>query len=63
MFAVFLSALLSLTPGLTPSDREENDDGTGLTIDLAADGPSEKVVNPPVLGPAGRPLVVIDPGH
>jgi N-acetylmuramoyl-L-alanine amidase len=63
LFAVFLSALLSLTPGLAPSDRDENGDGSGLTIDLTPDRPSAKVVNPPVLGPAGRPLVVIDPGH
>jgi N-acetylmuramoyl-L-alanine amidase len=63
LFAVFLSALLSLTPGLAPSDRDEKGDGNGLTIDLTPDGASAKVVNPPVLGPAGRPLVVIDPGH
>jgi hypothetical protein len=29
LFAVFLSALLSLTPGLAPSDRDENGDGSG----------------------------------
>jgi len=63
LFAVLLSALLSLTPGLARSDRDENGDGSGLTIDLMPDGPSGKVDNPPVLGPAGRPLVVIDPGH
>jgi N-acetylmuramoyl-L-alanine amidase len=39
------------------------DDTGGLMIDLSPTGGRGKAVNPPVLGPAGRPLVVLDPGH
>lgn len=65
LIALLMSALLSLTPGLPPAARHdaEGRDPGGLTIDLLPGGGSGKANNPPVLGPAGRPLVVIDPGH
>lgn len=65
LIALLMSALLSLTPGLPPAARHDAEGGDpgGLTIDLLPGGSSGKANNPPVLGPAGRPLVVIDPGH
>jgi N-acetylmuramoyl-L-alanine amidase len=62
LIAVLLSALLSLAPSLSLADAEGTDPG-GLTIDLTPGGAAGKAVNPPVLGPPGRPLVVIDAGH
>jgi N-acetylmuramoyl-L-alanine amidase len=43
--------------------QSDRDSEGGLTIDLDAGAEGAKAVNPPVLGPRGRPLVVIDPGH
>ena len=61
--ALLLSALLALAPGLPGPPGAGPGKAGELTIDLdAAEGDGE-AVNPPVLGPAGRPLVVIDPGH
>ena len=62
LIALILSALLGFTPGLpaAPAAQEGAGADEGLTIELnrrAAAGDIE------VLGPAGRPLVVIDPGH
>jgi N-acetylmuramoyl-L-alanine amidase len=63
--ALFLSALIGLMPALSPfggGDSGETTEG-GVTIDLDPATRTERRDNPPVLGPAGRPLVVIDPGH
>jgi len=65
--AAILSVLIALTPGFRPEQAAERvareDPAGGLTMDLGASRSSTDVVNPPVQGPPGRPLVVIDPGH
>ena len=63
LVSVLLSALIGLMPNLfDPAGGGEEADG-GVTIELdAADG-VRRTDLPPVLGPAGRPLVVIDAGH
>ena len=67
LLAAILSLLISLTPGFAPERTAEGvareDPTGGLTMSLGASRSAEGVVNPPVQGPAGRPLVVIDPGH
>ena len=68
LLAAILSALIALTPGFQPERTAERiareDPAGGLTMDLGASrSAAAPVVNPPVQGPAGRPLVVIDPGH
>jgi N-acetylmuramoyl-L-alanine amidase len=64
LLAILLAALLGFAPGLSPlAPKSEREAGGGLTIDLDPGSPGGKAVNPPVLGPRGRPLVVIDPGH
>jgi N-acetylmuramoyl-L-alanine amidase len=62
---LLMTALLSLAVGLSPPGPEAGQAGeTGeLTLELGPGGANGKGVNPPVLGPPGRPLVVIDPGH
>jgi N-acetylmuramoyl-L-alanine amidase len=65
--ALLLSILLSLTPRLAPQPvelavAERAEKGT-LTIDLEPAGKKEDIALPPVQGPSGRPLVVLDPGH
>jgi N-acetylmuramoyl-L-alanine amidase len=62
--AMLLSALLGLAPGLSPlaPDADPAEAGS-LTIDLEAEKGLADPVNPPVHGPPGRPLVVIDAGH
>ena len=63
LVAMLLSAMLGLVPALAPAeDAGEQADG-GLVIELAAAAKDEGPVAPPVLGPAGRPIVVIDAGH
>jgi N-acetylmuramoyl-L-alanine amidase len=63
LVALFLSALLGLLPrpGADPSANEPDAQG-GVTIDLGT-REIDAAANAKVLGPAGRPLVVIDPGH
>lgn len=63
VLALFLSAVLSLAfrPAAPAALGQADADGS-LTIDLALAG-SAAADDPPVLGPAGRPLVVIDAGH
>lgn len=63
LMAFLLSALLGLTPGLAPDSGEAGETPGGLTIELNPLGKGARPADPPVLGPAGRPLVVIDPGH
>jgi N-acetylmuramoyl-L-alanine amidase len=63
LITVLLSALLSLMPGLSAAPHEQARQDGGLTIDLDGPNPTSRTEDPPVLGPAGRPLVVIDPGH
>ncbi len=60
---VLLAALLSLMPGLSAAPGEQPRQDGGLTIDLEGPGPTSRNEDPAVVGPAGRPLVVIDPGH
>ena len=61
--ALFLSALLGLAPrpALVGDPAERHAEG-GVTIDLRS-GATARADDPRVLGPAGRPLVVIDAGH
>ena len=63
LLALLLTFLLGWLPGPpgTPGAERPDVEG-GLTIDLNA-STREETWTPPVLGPAGRPLVVIDPGH
>jgi N-acetylmuramoyl-L-alanine amidase len=63
LVAVFLSVLLSFAPAFGSSDEagDTNRSG-GLTIDLSSNE-KDDIGLPPVLGPPGRPLVVIDAGH
>jgi N-acetylmuramoyl-L-alanine amidase len=61
--ALFLSALLGLMPDLSSFGGGGEAAEGGVTIDLDPAKRTERRDNPPVLGPAGRPLVVIDPGH
>ena len=63
LVAFLLSALLGLTPGLGPAADDASDGPGGVTIDLSPAGKGARAADPPVLGPAGRPLVVIDAGH
>ncbi len=63
LITVLLSALLSLMPGLSAAPDEQARQDGGLTIDLDGPNPASRSEDPPVLGPAGRPLVVIDAGH
>lgn len=67
LLAILLSALLSLAPGLTPRPAElvvaEQAKKGELSIDLEPVAASDDIELPPVFGPAGRPLVVLDPGH
>lgn len=62
---LLMTALLSLALGLSPvgSDAAPGSEPGALTLDLAPDKGGGGAINPPVLGPPGRPLVVIDPGH
>ncbi len=60
---VLLAALLSLMPGLSAAPGEQPRQDGGLTIDLEGPSPTSRSEDPAVVGPAGRPLVVIDPGH
>jgi N-acetylmuramoyl-L-alanine amidase len=64
LVAVLLSVLLNFAPafGAAKEDVQESGEKGGLTIDLAANAGNGRDL-PPVLGPAGRPLVVIDAGH
>jgi N-acetylmuramoyl-L-alanine amidase len=64
LVVLLLTALLGFAPGLSPlaPDGGSNQSG-GVTIDLDSSAGGAKAANPPVRGPAGRPLVVIDPGH
>jgi N-acetylmuramoyl-L-alanine amidase len=63
LVALLLTFLLGLLPGpVGASSAGRPDADGGLTIDLHSIG-GGKAGNPRVLGPAGRPLVVIDPGH
>ena len=64
---VLLSALLGLLPGHAPrpaalaaADQAVKGE---LTIELDPADQDRPLVLPRVLGPAGRPLVVLDPGH
>ncbi len=62
LVAIFVSALLSLASGLgLPATG--GDGASGLEIDLLSGRRAERPDDPPVLGPADRPLVVIDAGH
>lgn len=62
--AILLAALLGLAPGLPPLEpASERGAQGGLTIDLGPGSRGGGAADPPVLGPRGRPLVVIDPGH
>lgn len=63
LIALLLNFLLGLLPAPlgAPAGDGSYTDG-GLTIDLHSSG-SGKAAGVQVLGPAGRPLVVIDPGH
>jgi N-acetylmuramoyl-L-alanine amidase len=63
LVALLLSLLLAMTPGPLGAPAVERADAEGgLTIDLTRGG-GKAPENPAVLGPAGRPLVVIDAGH
>jgi N-acetylmuramoyl-L-alanine amidase len=64
LVAVVLSLILTFAPAFGPGEDEGSgsDDGAGLTIDLTKNGGTAAGL-PPVLGPAARPLVVIDAGH
>ena len=60
--ALLLSALLGLLPAPSRTSAEQAEERGGLTIDLnraSAQAAEEATIS----GPAGRPLVVIDPGH
>ena len=65
LIAAILSALLSFTPGFGPEAPRADDEAAspGLTIELSPGVAAAKVESREVLGPAGRPLVVIDAGH
>jgi N-acetylmuramoyl-L-alanine amidase len=65
LIALLLSALLGFAPSLSPigANAEGRDGQNGLTIELDPAARGSAAVNPPVLGPPGRPLVVIDAGH
>jgi len=62
LIALFLTALLGLAPRPAADAPAQQEADGSLTIDL-----SRRTAGPPppvrVLGPAGRPLVVLDPGH
>ncbi len=63
LVALFLSALLGLLPRPGADAAADQPDAQGgVTIDLGARA-IDAAANAKVLGPAGRPLVVIDPGH
>jgi N-acetylmuramoyl-L-alanine amidase len=63
LVALLLSILLAMAPGLLGAPAVERVDAEGgLTIDLTPNR-AETAKNPSVLGPVGRPLVVIDAGH
>lgn len=63
LVTLFLTALLTLVPGLSPAlGGGESEDG-GLTIELDTSDKAARADAPPVLGPPGRPIVVVDPGH
>jgi N-acetylmuramoyl-L-alanine amidase len=60
--ALLLSALLGLLPAPSRTAAEQAEERGGLTIDLnraSAQAAEEATIS----GPAGRPLVVLDPGH
>ncbi len=66
LMVLLLSALLGFAPGLSPigAKAQGRDGQDGLTIELdPAAARRSAAVNPPVLGPPRRPLVVIDAGH
>ena len=63
LVTLLLSALIGLMPALPSLSGEEEAQDGGLTIELDPPGAQARTDNPPVLGPAGRPLVVIDAGH
>jgi len=63
LLALLLSLALSWLPApLGAPIAAPNAVASGLTIELRPSA-GGKAPNPNVLGPAGRPLVVIDPGH
>jgi N-acetylmuramoyl-L-alanine amidase len=63
LVALFLTALLGVTPwpAADPPPRTEPDGS--LTVELRPSGPGRALPGVRVLGPPGRPLVVLDPGH
>jgi N-acetylmuramoyl-L-alanine amidase len=61
--AALFSALLGLATALSPLGAQGGQREGGLTIELDPAQGAGGAVNPPVLGPRGRPLVVIDAGH
>jgi N-acetylmuramoyl-L-alanine amidase len=67
LLAVLLSALLSLAPLLTPRPAElaaaEQAKPGGPSVALEPKPARQPIELPPVAGPEGRPLVVLDPGH
>jgi N-acetylmuramoyl-L-alanine amidase len=65
--ALLFSALISLAPApppqpafVAPADQTQRGE---LTIQLDPARNDDDIPLPPVKGPAGRPLVVLDPGH
>jgi N-acetylmuramoyl-L-alanine amidase len=60
LLVLLLSALLDM---VQPQALLQVDDGPELTIALDEAVPQNSIKLPPVAGPEGRPLVVIDPGH
>ena len=63
LVTMLLSALISLVPGLPQLSGEDKAEDGAVTIELDDSSGRARADNPPVLGPAGRPLVVIDAGH
>jgi N-acetylmuramoyl-L-alanine amidase len=65
--AALLSALLNLTPSLAPQPAAtavtEQAKKEELTVELAPAPRKADTTLPPIYGPQGRPLVVLDPGH
>ncbi|HWH21705.1 MAG TPA: N-acetylmuramoyl-L-alanine amidase, partial [Allosphingosinicella sp.] len=63
LVAMLISALIGLVPAGGGSGETVASGEGGIEIELVPAGASRPADVPPVLGPAGRPLVVIDPGH